>query len=150
MWEWLSTNWWAVWLIVATLLALTESLTLDFTLLMLAAGALAGAGIALIFPGMILVQVIVAVAVAFAMLFLLRPTLLERVRSAPGYRSSLQRMVGSTGRAMTAITGSSGEVKVNGEMWQARSFGDVEIEAGASVEIFEVDVITVVVYPKEP
>ncbi|HMQ37471.1 MAG TPA: NfeD family protein [Micropruina sp.] len=150
MWEWLSTNWWAVWLIVATLLALTESLTLDFTLLMLAAGALAGAGIALIFPGMILVQVIVAVAVAFAMLFLLRPTLLERVRSAPGYRSSLQRMVGSTGRAMTAITGSSGEVKVNGEMWQARSFGDVEIEAGASVEIFEVDGITVVVYPKEP
>lgn len=149
MWEWLSTNWWAVWLIVATLLALTESLTLDFTLLMLAAGALAGAGIALIFPGMILVQVIVAVAVAFAMLFLLRPTLLERVRSAPGYRSSLQRMVGSTGRAMTAITGSSGEVKVNGEMWQARSFGDVEIEAGASVEIFEVDGITVVVYPKE-
>jgi membrane protein implicated in regulation of membrane protease activity len=150
MWEWLSSNWWAVWLVAATLLALTESLTLDFTLLMLAAGALAGAGIALLFPGMILVQVLVAVAVAFAMLFLLRPTLLEKVRSAPGYRSSLQRMVGSTGQAMTAITGRSGEVKVNGEVWEARSFGDVDIEAGAPVEIFEVDGITVVVYPKEP
>lgn len=150
MWEWLSSNWWAVWLVAATLLALTESLTLDFTLLMLAAGALAGAGIALLFPGMILVQVLVAVAVAFAMLFLLRPTLLEKVRSAPGYRSSLQRMVGSTGQAMTAITGRSGEVKVNGEVWQARGFGDVDIEAGAPVEIFEVDGITVVVYPKEP
>ena len=150
MWEWLSDNWWAAWLVAAAVLALTESLTLDFTLLMLAAGALAGAGIALLFPGMILVQVIVAVAVAFALLFLLRPTLLERVRTAPGYRSALQRMVGSTGQATTAITGSSGEVKVNGEVWRARSFGDVEIEAGVSVEIFEVDGVTVVVYPKEP
>ncbi len=150
MWEWLSDNWWAAWLVAAALLALTESLTLDFTLLMLAAGALAGAGIALLFPGMILVQVIVAVAVAFALLFLLRPTLLEKVRSAPGYRSALQRMVGSTGQATTAITGNSGEVKVTGEVWRARSVGDVEIEAGASVEVFEVDGITVVVYPKEP
>ena len=38
MWEWLSGNWWAVWLIAATVLAVAESLTLDFTLLMLAAG----------------------------------------------------------------------------------------------------------------
>lgn len=149
MWEWLSSNWWAVWLIVATLLALAEALTLDFTLLMLAAGALAGAGAAVLFPGLILVQVIIAVGVAFAMLFLLRPTLLDKVRSAPGYRSSLQRMVGSTGRAVTAITSGSGEVKVNGEVWQARSFDDVDIEAGAPVEIFEVDGTTVVVYPKE-
>ena len=88
--------------------------------------------------------------VAFAMLFLLRPTLLAKVRSAPGYRSSLQRMVGSTGLALTAISGSAGEVKVNGEVWQARSFGEIAIEAGAPVEIFEVDGTTVVVYPKEP
>ena len=101
-------------------------------------------------PGNRALLVGVAVVVAFALLFLLRPTLLEKVRSAPGYRSSLQRMVGSTGHAMTAISGRAGEVKGNGEVWQARSFGDVEIEAGAPVEIFEVDGITVVVYPKEP
>jgi len=150
MWEWLSANLWAVWLIAAALLAVTESLTLDFTLLMLAVGALAGAGVALLFPGLVLVQVLVAVGVAFAMLFLLRPMLMDKVRAAPGYRSSLQRMVGSTGRALTAISGNGGEVKVNGEVWQARSYGDVEIDAGASVEIFEIDGTTVVVYPKEP
>lgn len=149
MWEWLSANWWAIWLIIAAALALAESLTLDFTLLMLAAGALAGAGVAVFFPGLILVQVVVAVAVAFAMLFLLRPTLLATVRNAPGYRSSLQRMVGSTGRALTAINGDSGEVKVEGEVWQARSFSTEAIEAGTPVEIFEVDGTTVVVYPKD-
>ncbi|MBK8447928.1 MAG: NfeD family protein [Micropruina sp.] len=149
MWDWLSANWWAVWLIAAAVLALAESLTLDFTLLMLAAGALAGAGAALLFPGLVLVHVVVAVLVAFALLFLLRPTLLAKVRSAPGYRSSLQRMVGSTGRALTAIDGRAGEVKVAGEIWQARSFNEEPIEEGAAVEIYEVDGTTVVVYPKE-
>ena len=97
-----------------------------------------------------LLPLIVAVLVAFALLFLLRPTLLDKVRRAPGYRSSLQRMVGSTGRALTAIDGSSGEVKVAGEVWQARSFNDEPIAAGTAVEIFEVDGTSVVVYPKEP
>lgn len=147
--EWLGENWWAIWLIVAALLAVSESFTLDFTLLMLAAGALAGVGAALLFPGLVLVQVLIAVAVAFALLFLLRPTLLDKVRSAPGYRSSLQRMVGSTGRALTAISGDAGEVKVNGDVWQARSLNDIAIEAGAPVEIYEVDGTTVIVYPKE-
>lgn len=150
MWEWLSGNWWAIWLIVAALLAVAESFSLDFTLLMLASGALAGAAAAAIFPGLILLHVIVAVVVAFLMLFLLRPTLLERVRSAPGYRSSLQRMVGSTGRAMTAITDGAGEVKVNGDVWQARTLDGATIEPGTPVEIYEVDGTTVVVYPKEP
>ena len=150
MWEWLSANWWAIWLIAAAGLALAESLTLDFTLLMLAAGALAAAGVAVFLPGLILVQVVVAVVVSFTLLFLLRPNLLRRVRNAPGYRSSLQRMVGSTGRALTAIDGDSGEVKVEGEIWQARSFSTEAIEAGTPVEIFEVDGTTVVVYPKEP
>ena len=83
MLEWLSANWWAVWLVAAVLLAVSEALTLDFTLLMLAAGALAGAGTALLFPGLLLVQVVVAVAVAFSLLFLLRPTLLAASRCAP-------------------------------------------------------------------
>ncbi|MFT3861617.1 NfeD family protein [Micropruina sp.] len=150
MGEWLSANWWAVWLIAATLLAVCESLTLDFTLLMLAAGALAGAGAAALFPGLVLVHVALAVVVAFALLLLLRPTLLAKVRNAPGYRSALQRLVGSTGQALTAIDGGSGEVKVAGEVWRARSFNDEPIDAGTAVEIFEVDGTTVVVYPKEP
>jgi len=83
MWEWLSANWWAIWLIAAAGLALAESLTLDFTLLMLAAGALAAAGVAVFLPGLILVQVVVAVVVSFTLLFVPRPNLLRRVRNRP-------------------------------------------------------------------
>ena len=47
MLEWIQENWWVVWLVLAGGLAVSEMLTLDMTLLMLAGGALAGAGAAM-------------------------------------------------------------------------------------------------------
>ncbi len=42
MMQWLAEHLWVAWLTLAALLAVAEMLTLDFTLLMLAVGALAG------------------------------------------------------------------------------------------------------------
>lgn len=148
MFEWLSANLWMVWLLVAGGLAIAEVTTLDFTLLMLASGALAGAGTAWLFPGLPWLQVVVAIVVAVAMLALLRPTLLRKVRSMPGYRSSLDKMVGSTGQALTAITASGGEIKVAGETWTARSVDGTTIPAGSEVEVYQVDGAVAVVYPR--
>jgi len=148
MFDWLSANLWMVWLVVAGVLAITEVTTLDFTLLMLASGALAGAGTALLFPGLPWLQVVVAIGVAVAMLALLRPTLLKKIRSMPGYRSSLDKMVGSTGQALTAITGTGGEIKVAGETWTARSVDGTTIPAGCQVEVYQVDGAVAVVYPR--
>ncbi len=106
--EWLAANGWVVWLILAGLLALTETLTGDFTLLMLAGGALVGAGVAALIPGLIWLQVVLALVAAVALLLLLRPTLLERVRSLPGYRSSLDKMVGSPGTTISEVTQAGG------------------------------------------
>src|SRR3546814_17801471 len=63
---------------------------------MLSGGAFAAAGVAVFFPHAWLVQVIVGVVVALAMLLGLRPTLLARMRQAPGYRNSISKLVGST------------------------------------------------------
>lgn len=139
---------WLVWLVGSAVLACTEMLTGDFTLLMLAGGAVAGAFTAFFLPGMILVQAIVAVAVAILMLAVLRPTLLRRVREAPGYRSSLDKLVGSNGVATSEITDGHGQVKVDGEEWSARSVEPgMTIALGEKVEVFEVDGTTLVVYP---
>ncbi|MGK2351691.1 NfeD family protein [Cutibacterium sp. V947] len=139
---------WLVWLVGSAVLACTEMLTGDFTLLMLAGGAAAGAITAFFLPGMVLVQAIVAVTVAVLMLAVLRPTLLRRVREAPGYRSSLDKLVGSSGVATTQITDGHGQVKVEGEEWSARAFEPgMAIASGEKVEVFEVDGTTLVVYP---
>lgn len=146
--DWIRAHQWVAWLATSAALACAEMLTLDFTLLMLAAGALAGAGTAWLFPGAWLAQVLVAVVVAGLLLALLRPTLLRNVRNSPGYRSSLDSLVGSQGTATREITATSGEVKVHGETWAARAMSPGgTIAEGEPIEVFEVDATTLVVYP---
>jgi membrane protein implicated in regulation of membrane protease activity len=102
--DWLGENAWAIWLSIAFLLAVAEVLSLDLVLIMLAAGAVAGAGVAIAAPHLWWLQIIVALSVSFGMLLLLRPAVLAKVRNMPGYRSSASKMVGSTGIAMSEIT----------------------------------------------
>ena len=84
----------------------------------------------------------------FTTLFLLRPTLLEKARRAPGYRSSLDKLIGSFGEVTSRITPHSGEVKIDGQVWQARSYDDtVTIETGERIEVYKLDGITLIVYP---
>jgi membrane protein implicated in regulation of membrane protease activity len=148
--NWLVGHPWSVWLSVALVLAACELLTTDLTLLMLAGGAAAGALIALVLPGSAVAQVLTAVVAAVLMLALLRPTLLKRVQSAPGYRSALDRMVGSVGTITQFTTGDEGEVRVNGELWTARSAArGLEIPIGAKVEVYEVEGTTLLVYPRD-
>ncbi len=148
MLEWLSANGWVIWLCIAGVLAVSEMMTLDLTLLMLASGALAGGAVALFFPGLLWLQVVVALVVAVAMLFLLRPMLLKRLRNSPGYRSSADKLLGSDGVAVAEITPSGGEVKIAGEVWSARSYDSSVIAPGTAVEVLEVEGITAVVYPR--
>ncbi len=145
--EWLAGSGWAIWLIAAALLALAETLTGDFTLLMLAGGALIGATAAAIVPGLLWLQVVLALVAAVALLLLLRPTLLARVRSLPGYRSSLDKMVGSSGTTLSEVTTAGGEVKVGGEVWSARAVTG-SIAAGTEIEVYQIDGAVAVVYPR--
>lgn len=147
--DWLAENAWAIWLSLSFLLAVAELLSMNLVLIMLATGALAGAGVAAVAPGLWPVQVGVALVVSIGMLFLLRPTLMEKVRNMPGYRSSAAKMVGSTGVALSAITRSGGEIKVDGQSWSARPYSsDLVIEQGTEIEVYEIDGAIAVVYPK--
>ncbi|GAA3877243.1 NfeD family protein [Tessaracoccus defluvii] len=146
--DWLGANLWSLWGITALGLAAAELFTLDLTLLMLASGALAGGVVALVFPGLFWLQIVVAVVVAVASLFLLRPTLLEKVRNAPGYRSSLDNLVGARGTVTALVGAETGEVKVSGQVWEARPYDPtITIEPGEPIEVFGLDGITLIVYP---
>lgn len=148
MWEWVQSNFWVLWLVASGGLAISEMLTLDMTLLMLAGGALAGAGVALIFPALLWLQVLVAVIVAVALLGLLRPQIIKRLHRGPGYRSTFEQLLGASGKAVGAITATGGEVNVNGETWSARSYDGGTISAGTDVDVVEVDGLSVLVHPR--
>jgi len=147
--DWLGEHAWAIWLSLALLLAVAEILSMDLVLIMLAVGALAGAVVAVIAPDLWWLQVLVAAGVSIAILALLRPTLIERVRRMPGYRSSADTMVGSSGRAISQITNDGGEIKVAGQSWTARTMGPGQvIDSGEEIEVYEIDGAIAVVYPK--
>lgn len=146
--DWLSSYPWAGWGVLALVLAAAEMFVLDLTLLMLASGALAGGLVAVFAPGMVWLQVLVAIATAFATLFLLRPTLLERVRRSPGYRSSLDKLIGAQATNTVQITGDKGEIRIEGQVWPARTYDpSMVIEPGESLEVLGIDGITLLVYP---
>ena len=147
--DWLGDHAWAIWLSLAFLLAIAESISLDLVLIMLAVGAVAGALVAGVAPDLWWLQILAASGVSVGMLALLRPTLIARVRSMPGYRSSTAKMVGSTGLAVSQIDRSGGEVKVDGQSWSARPYSsDVVIDAGTEVEVYEIDGVEAIVHPR--
>jgi membrane protein implicated in regulation of membrane protease activity len=147
--DWLGDNSWALWLSLAFLLGIAEIMSLDLVLIMLAVGALGGAAVALVAPSLWWLQILAAIAVSLSMLLLLRPTLLAKVRSMPGYRSSTDKMIGSSGVAISQIDKSGGEIKVDGQSWTARPYSsDVVIEQGTEIEVYEIDGVIAVVYPK--
>ncbi|WP_195909139.1 NfeD family protein [Microlunatus sp. Gsoil 973] len=147
--DWLGDNPWALWLTLAVLLGVAEILSLDFVLIMIAVGAVAGAVVGAIFPELWWLQILVAAGVSVGMLAVARPTLMKRVHQLPGYRSSADKMVGSSGLATTDITTQSGEIKVDGQTWTARVYTpDTVITKGTEIEVYAIDGPIAVVYPR--
>lgn len=147
--DWLGDNPWALWLTVAVLLGVAEIASLDFVLIMIAVGALTAAGVAVLAPDLWWLQILVASGVSVGLLLLARPTIMERVHRMPGYRSSTDKIVGSSGVATTEITAESGEVKIDGLIWTARvQVPESVIAEGTEIEVYEIDGAIAIVYPK--
>ena len=140
---------WAAWLGLAVLLGVVEVTTLDLTFAMLAAGALAGSATALVTDNLV-VQALVALAVAIAMLAVVRPVALRHLRTPLAIRTGTDALVGERGLVIEAVDGNSGRIKLKGEIWSARTYDPAtSIEAGRNVEIVQIDGATALVYESE-
>ena len=108
-----------VWLIAAVLLGILEVLSLDFVLIMLAAGALAGAGAAALGAPLI-VQAGVAAGVAVVGIFAVRPIALRHLRSGTAALTGVDALIGQKVAVLEEVTPSAGRVKLSGEIWSAQ------------------------------
>lgn len=140
---------WVIWLGLAVVLGIVEVTTLSLVFLMLAAGALTGAAVALLGVPLGL-QVVVALVVALAMLGVVRPVALRHLRIPASTRTGVAALVGSQGVALERIDARSGQVKLKGEVWSARAYDPSHvIEAGRNVDVVQIDGATAVVYESE-
>ncbi len=147
--DWLQEHTWQAWLVASLVLAGAEVATLDLTLLMLAAGALAGSAAAA--GGLnVYLQVLVAAAVSVSLLGFVRPTMARRLHRGPTIRTGPAALIGGTGVVLETVTEYGGRVKLSGEIWSARSLDEsVEIEPGSKVSVAEIDGATAVVFPAD-
>lgn len=142
--EWLQD--WQAWLGVAIALGVAELFSLDLMLLMMATGALAGMGVALIGFGWP-VQVIVAVVTAVGMLAVVRPNVVKRLHSGPELTLGHAALVGRQAVVVEQVSIDGGQIRVGGEVWTARPFDESEtIEPGTPVDIFEIKGATAYVH----
>jgi membrane protein implicated in regulation of membrane protease activity len=148
--DWLRDNLWAVWVGLAALLGLAELASLSFTLLMLAAGALVAAGVAVIAPSLFWLQLLIGLITAGALLIALRPLLVRKLHHGYGeLRTGTDHVVGRSGVVVREVSpDGGGSIRLSGELWTAVPYdGHSTIAPGSRVEVMEIDGATAVVYP---
>lgn len=143
--DWLNDHHWEVWLCLGILLLIGEMATLDLFLAMLAVGAFAGL-LTTILSDSWLVQVLVALVVAAAMLAVVRPSLARRLHRGEDLAVGNDRVIGLRGRVSIPIAPlTPGRVAVDGEEWTASA--DTDLSVGAVVEVVEIRGATAHVRP---
>ncbi len=136
-----------IWLVAGVLLAIAELFTLDFVLIMLAAGAFAAA-LAGVADVSIPIQVLVFAIVSAAGLGAVRPAIKRRLhRGADPAVMGVDAIEGSEATVVEQIAEGRGMVKIGGELWSARPYDVTQvIEAGVQVRVVEVRGATALVW----
>jgi membrane protein implicated in regulation of membrane protease activity len=138
---------WILWAVIACGFGVGELLTAGFFLAPFAVGGLlatvvdaAGVGEA--------VSVSVFIAVSLLTLVLVRPLVTRRLQSSPPTRTGAAALIGKRALVLERIANGEGVgcVKIDGEVWTARSLDDDrEIEAGTRVEVVDIKGATALV-----
>ena len=135
-----------LWLIIGIVLVLAEVLSGAFVLVMLGGAALIASLVALLGVGGIITGVVFA-AVAAGGIVLARPALVRHMHATEHIKTNVDALVGSKALVVTAVDAHTGQVKINGELWSARSYDETEVlEPGRSVTIMNISGATAVVW----
>ncbi len=146
--DWIGDNEWTLWAGLALILGIIETTTLDLVFLMLAVGAAGGAVVAA-FGVPFVFQALAAIAVSVAMLGVVRPIAKRHLHQPITERTGVAALVGRRAVVLERVDGTGGRVKLAGEVWSARSYDGSVIEAGANVDVVEIQGATALVFAAE-
>ena len=131
---------WLLWLILAVVFGVGEIATLGFFLAPFAGGAAVAAVVSaagMPFVGSLAVFLVISVILLAA----LRPLARSHGKMPPSLRTGTAALVGRPATVVERIVNNEGvgTVKIDGEVWTARSYMDDETyEAGTRVQVVEI------------
>ncbi|WP_436521645.1 NfeD family protein [Actinoplanes sp. HUAS TT8] len=138
-----------LWIILAIALVIGEAFTATFLIIFFAAGAGAAALAAALGANLIL-QVIVFAVVSGLSVAAIRPVVMRHARSALETGDTpfgIEAMEGHHGLVLEDVDADHGQIRIEGEIWQARSFdGRETFAAGQRVRVVKVRGATALVW----
>lgn len=147
--DWMGDNVWALWVALAVVFGIVETLSLDLLFLMLAGGA-ASAALAAALGLPLAAQVLVAAAASAALLGVVRPVAKRHLERPIETRTGVAALIGRRGVVLERVDDRGGRIKLAGEIWTARTYdGSDPIEPGVAVAVVQIEGATALVYPTE-
>ena len=136
-----------LWIAAAVVFAVIEAATAQIVTLWFCIGSI-GAIIAYALGASLTVQIVVFVAVSLLTLLIARPYL-RRFMETKKQPTNLDMCVGQQALVTERISNlnGTGQAKIRGVVWTARSRDDVEIEAGTRVTVLSIDGVKLIVEP---
>lgn len=138
-----------LWIVLGVALAIAEAFTATLLIIFFSVGALAAAGAAAL-GAPPLVQGIVFAIVSGLSVGALRPIVLRHARPAIETGDTpfgIEAIEGSHGVVLEEVDGDHGMIKLDGELWQARSFdGSEKYLPGERVRVLKVKGATAIVW----
>lgn len=136
---------WQIWLIIAGLFFVAEMITVGFLVFWLGVGALF-AMIVSFFTSNLIVQTTVFV-ISSALLILITKPFVKKFVDVKPTKTNAFSIIGKKALVIKEINPikSTGQIKVNGEVWTAETENDEVIPEGSEVEILEIKGVKVVV-----
>lgn len=136
-----------MWLGAAGLLLIAEMLTVDLLFASLAFSAFIAAGANAFGLDMAIQGTLFAIAALVSLLFL-RPIALKNLKlRTSSLATNVDALLGATALTLSPIDDLSGQIKLNGEVWSARSISG-EISSSQKVEVVRIEGATAVVREK--
>lgn len=138
-----------VWIALAVVFGVVEAATAQIVTIWFAIGAV-GAVIANVSGANLTVQLIVFVAVSILTLIIARPYL-KKFTKTEMQRTNADMCIGETAVVIEEINNTlgTGQVKVRGSVWTARSRDNTVIPAGENVHVEKIEGVKLIVSEKE-
>lgn len=138
---------WQFWLIASGIFFIAEAITVGFLIFWLGIGALI-AMVVSFFTDSLIIQMAVFVITSTLLLFATRPFVTKYVNSKTIATNSFS-IIGKKAIVIQEIntTLGKGQIKLNGDVWSAKTEKDSVIPEGTEVEIFKIDGVKAVVAP---
>lgn len=139
---------WYIWLIAAGIFFIIEIATVGFLIFWLGIGSIF-AMCTSFFVDDVFIQTLVFVISSIVLIFLTKPLISKYVDKDKMVSTNAYSVLGKKGIVIAPIDylNGSGQVKVNGEIWSAKSEG-INIPVDTEVEIQQIDGVKLIVTPK--